>query len=109
MAQRILTVLIDDIDGKELADGAGETVTFALDATTYELDLSKENADKFRTLLQDYTAVARKVGKSTSRSGKRATTSNAKEIRDWARSNGYEVPERGRIPADVREAFESKS
>ena len=34
---------------------------------------------------------------------------SAKEIRDWARSNGFKVPDRGRIPADVREAFDSKS
>ena len=64
-----------------------------------------QNADSFRGLFQDYIAVSRRTGtaskvKSTTKGG--APTS---EIRAWAKSNGYDVPDRGRIPADVREAF----
>lgn len=42
MAQRVLTQLVDDIDGTELEDGQGETVTFALDGSNYEIDLSPQ-------------------------------------------------------------------
>jgi hypothetical protein len=44
MAQRVITQLVDDIDGKEIAEGAGETVSFALDGVSYEIDLSSKNA-----------------------------------------------------------------
>jgi len=49
------------------------------------------------------------VGRAPSRGRKAAATSgdgaSAKEIRDWARENGYDVPERGRVSADVRDAY----
>lgn len=110
MAQKVITQLVDDIDGKEIADGKGETVSFALDGASYEIDLSSKNADAFRGLFQDHVAVARKVGRKAGGVGKRSHTGpSAAEIRDWARSNGFEVPDRGRIPADVREAFEGKA
>ncbi|WP_193614299.1 histone-like nucleoid-structuring protein Lsr2 [Nocardioides lijunqiniae] len=109
MAQRVITQLIDDIDGKEITAGKGETVSFALDGASYEIDLSTKNADAFRALLQDHISVARKVGRKTGTTGKRSQSGTSPaEIRDWARSNGFEVPDRGRIPAEVRESFESK-
>jgi hypothetical protein len=110
MAQKIITQLVDDTTGEEIPDGKGETVSFALDGQTYAVDLTVKNADAFRGLFQDYIAVAAKIGrKSGSRSSTKGTTSgpSAKEIREWARSNGLDVPERGRIPEGVREAFES--
>lgn len=108
MAQKTFIQLVDDIDGTVIEDGAGETVAFALDGKAYEVDLTVKNADAFRGLFQDYVAVARKTGraskpKSTSKSGVPAS-----EIREWAKANGYNVPDRGRIPADVREAFDAK-
>ena len=110
MAQKVITQLVDDIDGKEIEDGSGETVTFALDGISYEIDLSTKNADSFRGLFQDHIAVARKLGRKASPSTKRAPSGpSAAEIRDWARSTGLVVPDRGRIPADVREAFDAKS
>lgn len=110
MAQRVITQLVDDIDGTEIADGSGETVSFALDGVSYEIDLSSKNADAFRGLFQDHVAVARKIGRKSAPAGKRPQAGpSAAEIRDWARSTGLSVPERGRIPADVREAYESKN
>lgn len=110
MAQRVITQLVDDIDGTEIQDGSGETVSFALDGVSYEIDLSAENADAFRGLFQDHIAVARKLGRKASPTTRRSSSgSSAAEIRDWARSTGLSVPERGRIPADVREAFDAKS
>jgi hypothetical protein len=108
MAQRVNIVLVDDIDGSD----ATETVAFGLDGTSYEIDLNEKHAAKLRDALASYVGHARKVsgGRRTRATAKTATSgASAKEIRDWARSNGFKVPDRGRIPADVREAFDSKS
>jgi hypothetical protein len=108
MAQKVNIVLVDDLDGSE----ASETVSFGLDGTSYEIDLNDKNADKLRSALAGYVGNARKVAGRRGRPAKRSAASSdggpsAREIRDWARSNGYTVPDRGRIPADVREAFDS--
>lgn len=108
MAQKIITQLVDDLDNKPLADGEGETVTFALDGKTYEIDLSNKNAGKLRQVFQDYIAAGRKVGTKTGRPGKKVQSGpTAAELRDWARSNGYDVPDRGRVAQEVRDAFEA--
>ncbi len=106
MAQKVHIVLEDDLDGSD----ATQTVTFALDGTSYEIDLNDKNASALRDALATYVGHARKV--SGSRRGRRPSSSSsnghsAKEIRDWARSNGHKVPERGRIPSTVREAFDA--
>ncbi len=107
MAQRVNIVLVDDIDGSD----AAETVAFGLDGTSYEIDLNDKHAAKLRDALASYVGHARKVGGRRTRAKASASTTgaSAKEIRDWARSNGFKVPDRGRIPADVREAFDSAS
>lgn len=104
MAQKVNIVLVDDIDGS----GAVETVSFGLDGTTYEIDLNKKNAAALREALSTYVGHGRKVSGTRGRrsAAKTAIGPSAREVRDWARSNGYSVPDRGRIPADVREAFE---
>jgi hypothetical protein len=107
MAQKVHIVLEDDLDGSE----ASETVSFALDGSSYEIDLNADNATKLREALAVYVGHGRKVSGAGRRSTRRAATAangtSAKEIRDWARANGHDVPERGRIPADVRSAYES--
>jgi Lsr2 len=109
MAQKVHIVLEDDLDGSD----ATQTVSFGLDGTSYEIDLNDNNAAALRDALAAYVGHGRKV--SGSRRGRRSSSSSsggnghsAKEIRDWARSNGHQVPERGRIPATVREAFEAR-
>lgn len=107
MAQKVQIVLEDDIDGGE----ATQTVTFALDGASYEIDLNDANADKLRGAFAPFVGHARKVT-GAARRGRRTAAApaggtSAKEIRDWARSNGHAVPERGRIPAEVRAAFEA--
>lgn len=105
MAQRVSVELVDDIDGSK----AVETVTFALDGTTYEIDLNKKNAAKLRDGLTAFIENGRKVSGARSRAKRTAASGpSAAEIRAWAQSNGYEVPDRGRIPAHVRAAFESR-
>jgi hypothetical protein len=106
MAQKVHIVLEDDLDGSD----ATQTVSFGLDGTSYEIDLNDKNAAALRDAFASYVGHGRKI--SGSRRGRRSTTAatsghSAKEIRDWARSNGHKVPERGRIPAAVREAFEA--
>ena len=102
MAQKVNIILVDDLDGSE----ADETVSFALDGTSYEIDLNEKNAAKLRDALSGYIGHARKVSSTRKRRSSAASSGpSARELRDWARSNGYEVSDRGRVPAEVREAF----
>ncbi len=107
MAQQVHIVLVDDLDGSD----ATECVSFGLDGTAYEIDLNEKNAAKLRDTLAGYVGHARKVGTAKGRarrsSGSAAASDghSAKEIRDWARSNGLDVPDRGRVSAEVRQAF----
>ncbi|HYH33962.1 MAG TPA: Lsr2 family protein [Nocardioides sp.] len=110
MAQKVNIVLVDDIDGSE----AAETVSFGLDGTSYEIDLSETNAAALREAVSAYVGHARKVSGSSrgrkARSGSSSATTSgpsARELRDWARSNGFQVSDRGRVPAEVREAFDA--
>ncbi|MGI5402054.1 histone-like nucleoid-structuring protein Lsr2 [Streptomyces sp. CA-135486] len=107
MAQKVQVLLVDDLVGGE----ADETVTFALDGKTYEIDLTAANADKLRQSLAEFVKAGRRTGgrSSTSRGKGRAAAGGNKdtaEIRAWAKANGFEVNDRGRVPAHVREAYE---
>ena len=108
MAQKVQVTLIDDVDGSP----ASETVQFALDGVSYEIDLSEEHASALREPLAARVGHARRSGgrRSTGRRGApRAggAKNNAAEIREWARANVFEVSERGRISAEVRAAYEA--
>lgn len=109
MAQRVNVVLVDDIDGSD----AAETVSFALDGVDYEIDLSDEHAEELRSAVSLYVGHARRTG-GRRKNGKRAAAAppasngagpSAADIRAWARDNGFDVPERGRVSAEVREAY----
>jgi hypothetical protein len=102
VAQKVNIVLVDDLDGSE----ANETVTFGLDGSGYEIDLSDKNAKKLRDALSLYTASARRSGRRQARSAASARSSvDTAAIRSWAKSKGYEVSDRGRISADILEAY----
>lgn len=107
MAQKVHIVLVDDLDGSE----ASQTVSFGLDGANYEIDLTDDHAAALREALAPYVGHARKVGRggSAKKSAAKAAGNGASaaEVRDWARSNGYDVPDRGRIPAEVRDAFDA--
>ncbi|MEI5675979.1 MULTISPECIES: histone-like nucleoid-structuring protein Lsr2 [unclassified Nocardioides] len=108
MAQKIHIVLEDDLDGSE----ASETVTFGLDGTNYEIDLNDKHAAALRDALATYVGHGRKVGSAPRRGRKAAAPSatsgpSAREIRDWARENGHDVPDRGRVSSEVREAYDA--
>ena len=108
MAQKVNIVLVDDLDGSE----ADETVTFGLDGTTYEIDLTDANAAALREALSGYVGHARKVTSGARRPRKAsgstsATGTNTKDVREWAKGQGMEVSERGRISADVQQAYDA--
>jgi hypothetical protein len=115
--------LVDDLDG-EVAD---ETVEFGIDGKNYEIDLSKENAGRLRDALADFVSAARRAG-GRRRGGSSAGTGTAsggagaapkgrasidreqnQAIRDWARKRGMKVSDRGRIPAEVLEAYHKEN
>jgi hypothetical protein len=124
MAQKTVVTLVDDLTGEESEDIT--TVEFALDGVTYEIDLDDKNSAGLRDQLAQYVAAARRTGGRRAagrrRSGgggagtgtPRATSpggydrETSKQIREWARSEGFEVSDRGRVPNNVVEAWESR-
>lgn len=114
MAERVIRQLIDDIDGSEITDGGGERVEFSLRGVDYKIDLSTANVTKLEKALKPYVVAAMKVRSSrgarpkagANRSGS-AATEQLTAIREWARKNGHQVSERGRIKAEVVEAFKA--
>jgi hypothetical protein len=114
VAQKIQTLFIDDIDGSE-AEG---TIRFALDGADYEIDLNAKHADELRKALSRYVEAARRSGGGgnatrrparSSGSGRRAAASglNTNEVREWAKSQGFEVKDRGRVPAELVVRFKA--
>jgi hypothetical protein len=107
MAQRVEVVLIDDVDG----GAAEETVTFAVDGVSYEIDLSEKNARKLRDDLAKWTGHARRSGGSRGARRRSAAATPAKRndlaaVREWARANGHQVSDRGRISGEIQAAFD---
>lgn len=122
MAQKVVVSLVDDLTGEE----ADESVVFGLDGKAYEIDLSTGNAEKLRGILSNYVTVARSAGKlgrpapkvrtatRTNASGEPAvkTTPDREQnqaIREWARKRGFKVSDRGRIPAEIAQAYNDEN
>jgi hypothetical protein len=110
MATETFTRLVDDIDGGK----AERTVAFSWDGKGYEIDLSKRNIAALEKALKPYTTAARRLpaarvakGRGPTRGGSRGKASGVRAIREWARANGYDVSDRGRIGADVMAAYEA--
>ena len=106
MVQKKQIVLIDDVDGSD----ADETVTFALDGVTYEIDLTTKRAKQLRDGLGKWVEHARKTTSRPVRGGSRSARTDREQlakIRDWARANGHEVSDRGRIAASIMEAYQA--
>ena len=105
MAQKTQVVVTDDIDGSEDA----KAYTFAFNGTQYEIDLAASNRDALLRALQPFIDNGRRVGgKASTRSASRTSSSDSKAVREWARANGFTVPDRGRIPKAVQDAFASR-
>ncbi|MEN4478975.1 Lsr2 family protein [Mycolicibacterium cosmeticum] len=118
MAERVVRQLIDDLDGSEIPNGGGERIEFSLRGVEYQIDLAAGNIAKLDKALKPFIDAAAKVRGGRSRRAVKSISTNgnagasgSKEqlaaIRKWARKNGYEVSDRGRIKAEVLEAFEA--
>lgn len=109
MAQKVNIVLVDDLDESP----ADETVSFALDGRQYAIDLNTKHARQLRDALAPYVAHATSVSgraRSGGRRGRRSSGAvgpSASDVRAWARDNGWNVPDRGRVAAEVREAYDA--
>lgn len=104
MAQKVQVLLVDDLDGSE----ADETVSFGIDGSSYEIDLSGDNAAKLRAALEPFVKAARKAPtRRTTRGKQRSAPSRERsaEIRAWARAAGKQVNERGRIPQAIMDEY----
>ena len=108
MAQKVQTLFIDDLDGSA-AEG---TVRFGLDGTDYEIDLNAEHAQALRDALARYVRAGRRVGggsRPQARGRRKASANglNTTEVREWAKAQGIEVKDRGRVPAELVVKFKA--
>jgi hypothetical protein len=108
VAQKIQTLFIDDLDGSE-AEG---TIRFGLDGTEYEIDLNAEHAQALRDVLARYVRAARRAGggaRRPARGGRRASAGgvDSTEVREWAKAQGIDVKDRGRVPAELVVKFKA--
>lgn len=104
MARKTVVTQIDDLDGT----AADEAVTFAVDGASYEIDLSSANAAALREALSTYISAGRRVGGQSRPRGSGPARTDKEQldaIRRWARENGFDVSDRGRISKAVREAY----
>jgi Lsr2 len=106
MAQKVQVILVDDIDGGP----ADETLSFSFQGHSYEIDLSNANVDKMKAAFAPYVGTARRVGGRSSagrgRARRAAGDNRTAQIREWARANGHQVNERGRVAAGIVEAYD---
>ena len=112
MAQKVIVETVDDLDGTVITDGSGGTVSFSFQGRSYEIDLSEENRDRLAEALEPFISKARPTGQrrpqATPRSSSSSTAGAGKlqDIREWARANGHQVSDRGRISKAVQDAYE---
>jgi hypothetical protein len=100
--------LTDDLDGSQ----ADETVRFSVDGKDYEIDLNTGNVEQLRSALADYIRLGRKVGGSVRRTGRARGRNSAREpnpsdVREWAKGQGIEVKDRGRVPTELVVKFKA--
>lgn len=110
MARKTHIVLVDDIDGSE----ATQTISFALDGVSYEIDLNDSNATALQEDFSRWVEAARRVAGRRSSAGRKSSrgsrsSSHNDELRAWARANGYEVKDRGRVSQAIRDAYAAAS
>ncbi|YAL83734.1 histone-like nucleoid-structuring protein Lsr2 [Dermacoccaceae bacterium W4C1] len=104
MAQKVIVQLEDDLDGTP----ADETVTFALDGVSYEIDLTAANAATLRDSLATWIGHGRRTGgrRATGRATSTGPKRDLNKVREWGRSNGFKVSDRGRVSAELQEAYD---
>ncbi len=107
MAKKVQVLLVDDLDKSSPAD---ETLSFSLDGVSFEIDLTAGNAAKLRDDLAVWIGHAERTGgrRSTARAGSKSSgpKTDLSAVREWARANGRQVSDRGRISAEVQTAYD---
>lgn len=103
MSKQTITRLIDDIDGSE----ATETIVFSIDGATYEIDLNEAHASALRKSFEEWSSKAAQTGRKRRTRSSSAKPYDARAVRAWAAENGYDVPAKGRIRREVREAYDA--
>ena len=105
-----IETLVDDLSGKEISEGTGETITFAVNGKQYSIDLDDKNATKFHAALEPYIQNATKLGRGSvtqMRRSKKNDDLDLSEVRSWAEDNGYEVSSRGRVRGEIIDAYKA--
>lgn len=107
--QEIVVTLTDDVDGSSKGI---ETVSFAVEGVSYEIDLGPKNVKALRADFEKWASHARKAKRATAPKAKRSAAakapSEAAAIRIWAAEQNIPVPARGRIPAAVVEQYAAR-
>ncbi|MFD8089008.1 histone-like nucleoid-structuring protein Lsr2 [Streptomyces malaysiensis] len=105
MAQKTVVVYTDDLTGEETQEAS--THTLVIDGIAYEIDLAPDSYDKLLEAVAPFTKAGRKVrgGRAKAATKGRGKSEDTAAIRAWAKESGYEVNDRGRVPASVREAY----
>lgn len=102
-------VIVDDINGE---DGA-RPVTFALDGSGYEIDLTDANRSALAGALAPFIAAARRVPPKIATSSLATPAAMPKvdraQLQAWAAAHGVELPARGRVPRAIVEQYEAWS
>jgi hypothetical protein len=108
MAQKIVTIYTDDLTGEESEEAA--THVFSLDGVGYEVDLGPDSYEQLLEALSPFMKAGRKAGRVKGKAARRQAVSaradDTAQVREWAKEQGYEVAARGRVPAEIREAYD---
>jgi hypothetical protein len=104
MAKQVVSVFIDDLSGEELQPDNHRQIRLGVDGSEYTLDLNLAHADEFLALLRRYTQAATPIRKAPKQRQDRST--QLQMVREWAKAQGIEVAERGRISGVVLAAYE---
>lgn len=112
MGQRVITLMTDDIDGTEFAEGEGRTVSFSFDNADYEIDLNDKNVNELRRALDPYIVAAREVSKRSGGARQRRASSGKSDrgyevaaVKEWAAAQKIDFPKRGRLPQSLIERY----
>jgi hypothetical protein len=109
VAQKTVVVMTDDLTGGD----ATQTIHFSLDNNEYVIDLNDKNAAALRADFDKYIEAGRKhradAGSARPRRGAAvrgpASGVDTAAVREWARDNGHEVSERGRVSKKIIDAY----
>ncbi|MFE7313835.1 Lsr2 family protein [Streptomyces sp. NPDC057555] len=105
MAKQVVTIYTDDLTGEESSEAT--THRFSIDGVEYEIDLDPDSFDQLLEAMAPFTKSGRRVGKARKpRQAKAAGRDDSAAIRAWAKEAGHDVSDRGRVPAEVREAYD---